>query len=104
VINSLTGLNAIPATVVEVVITLLYTGQYTPLVGHHYSTDWPLLAWGGFRTSLITDYVQGVLILVLLVVCSAAMGANIRIDRSLIDQSGLLKANLLGWQLLYSTS
>lgn len=104
VINSLTGLDAIPATIVEVIITVLYTGTSFLSFTTAVLTMDAVVAWGGFKTSLITDYVQGVLILVLLVVCSAAMGANIKIDRKLIEESGLLKESLLGWQLLYSQS
>lgn len=82
-VNALTGLSGLPATIVEVVITLIYT------------------AVGGLRTSMITDNIQGVMIILLLIICSVAVGAKTEIDRSLIGPSQLLDASLLGWKLLY---
>lgn len=82
-IETLTGLNALGAVIVEVVVTTIYTSM------------------GGFRVSFITDNFQGALVVVLVVICFAGMGTNIEIDTSKIGPSGLLKANKLGWQLLY---
>lgn len=82
-IESLTGLNAIGAVIVECAVTTIYT------------------SFGGFRVSFITDNFQGVVVLVLVIICAAGMGSEIDIDTSLIGPSGLLKANKLGWQLLY---
>lgn len=82
-IETLTGMDALPAMIVEAVVTTIYT------------------SWGGFRTSFITDNIQGTMIAVLLVFCSIAMGTQIHVDTSKIKSSGLLNANLLGWQLLY---
>lgn len=83
VVVSLTGLNGLPATIVEVVITAIYT------------------AVGGFRTSLITDNIQGTMIVLLLVVCSVAVGTQVKLDQQLIDSSNLTGTTLLGWQLVY---
>lgn len=82
-IETLTGLNALAAVIVEVVVTSIYTSI------------------GGFRVSFITDNFQGAFVLVLVVVCIIGMGTNIDIDTSKIGPSGLLKDNKLGWQLLY---
>ena len=57
--------------------------------------------FGGFRVSFITDNFQGVCVLLLLIICAAGMGSYIEIDTSKIGPSGLLKANKLGWQLVY---
>lgn len=41
------------------------------------------------------------MVLGLIIIATIAIGARTTIDPSLIDSSGLTKANLLGWQLLY---
>lgn len=82
-IEILTGLNALAAVIVECVVTSIYTSI------------------GGFRVSFITDNFQGAFVLVLVIICIVGMATNIQIDKSLIGPSGLLKANKLGWQLLY---
>lgn len=82
-IETLTGLNALGAVIVECVVTTIYTSI------------------GGFHVSFITDNFQGVCVLLLIIICSAGMGSYIEIDTSKIGESGLLKANKLGWQLLY---
>lgn len=58
-------------------------------------------ALGGFKISFITDNIQAVMVLLLIIIATITMGATTKIDRSLIDSSGLLDASLLGWQLLY---
>ncbi|QFZ28892.1 putative urea active transporter [Clavispora lusitaniae] len=82
-IETLTGLNGLGAVIVECVVTTIYT------------------AFGGFRVSFITDNFQGVLVVLLVVICAAGMGSYIDIDTSKIGPSHLLDANKLGWQLLY---
>ncbi|KAF3915717.1 hypothetical protein AA313_de0201674 [Arthrobotrys entomopaga] len=83
VINLLTGLNGLPALIVEVAVTSIYTSL------------------GGFRVSFITDNIQGSLVLLLLIICTISIGTKSHIDTSLIDSSGLTKATSLGWKLLY---
>ncbi|KAG0637971.1 hypothetical protein HOY80DRAFT_969810 [Tuber brumale] len=83
VISTLTGLNGLPVVIVEVVITSLYTSL------------------GGFRISFLTDNIQGVLIAVLIAICTIAIGASVEIDRSRIGPSGLTHDTLLGYQLIY---
>ncbi|KAL6451727.1 dur3-1 Probable urea active transporter 1 [Candida maltosa Xu316] len=70
-IETLTGLNALGAVIVEVGVTTIYT------------------FFGGFRVSFITDNFQGACVLILIIICAA------------VGPSGLLKANKLGWQLVY---
>jgi Na+/proline symporter len=82
-IQTLTGLNALGAVIVECAVTTIYT------------------AMGGFKVSFITDNFQAACVLILLIICAAGMGSYIHIDTSLIGESGLLKANKLGWQLIY---
>lgn len=82
-VESLTGVSALPCMIVEAAVTTIYT------------------SWGGFHTSFITDNIQGMMVFILLIVCTIAMGAKTHIDRDLIDSSGLLKASKLGWQLIY---
>lgn len=82
-VESLTGMNALPVLIVECVVTGIYT------------------AVGGFHTSFITDNIQGVMIFLLLIVCSIAMGLNIHVDHSLVESTGFLGSSQLGWQLVY---
>ncbi|KAK9432997.1 hypothetical protein V1505DRAFT_210394 [Lipomyces doorenjongii] len=82
-VELLTGKNGLPVVIVECVVTTIYT------------------TWGGFHTSFFTDNVQGIMMTLLLVVVSIAMGTNIEIDRSQIAASGLTGSTRLGWQLFY---
>ncbi|KAM9899383.1 hypothetical protein OXX79_005757 [Metschnikowia pulcherrima] len=82
-IETLTGMDALGAVIVECVVTTIYT------------------SFGGFRVSFITDNFQGALVIVLIIICAAGMGSEINIDTSKIGPSGLLDANKLGWQLVY---
>ncbi|KAJ3466880.1 hypothetical protein MRS44_004444 [Fusarium solani] len=83
VVTALTGLDGLPVMIVQCVITTIYTSL------------------GGFRISFLTDVIQGAMVIGLVIIATITIGAKTSIDRSLIDSSGLLKANLLGWQLLY---
>lgn len=82
-IETLTGLNALGAVIVECAVTTIYTFL------------------GGFQVSFITDNLQGAFVLLLTVICGAGMGSYIKIDTSLIGPSKLLDANKLGWQLVF---
>jgi Na+/proline symporter len=82
-IESLTGMNALPVLIIECAVTAIYTSV------------------GGFHTSFITDNVQGIMIFLLLIVCSIAMGLHIHIDHDLVQSSGFLEPSKLGWQLIY---
>jgi hypothetical protein len=35
------------------------------------------------------------------IICSAAIGSQVTIDKAVVEASGLLKPSKLGWQLLY---
>ncbi|KAK5104181.1 hypothetical protein LTS08_002067 [Lithohypha guttulata] len=83
VVNLLTGLNGLPAVIVECFVTTVYT------------------AAGGFRVSFITDNVQGAMVIGLIIVGVITVGVETDIQRDLIDTSGYLDASLLGWQLVY---
>ena len=58
-------------------------------------------ALGGFKVSFFTDNIQGAMVMGLIVIATIAIGVETKIDTSLIEPSGLTKASLLGWQLLY---
>lgn len=83
IVNALTGLNGLPAVVVEVVVTTVYT------------------AVGGFKVSFFTDNLQGAMVLALIIIGVITVGTETKIDRSMIEKSGYLNASLLGWQLIY---
>ncbi|KAK4133396.1 hypothetical protein BT67DRAFT_382913 [Trichocladium antarcticum] len=83
VVNLLTGLDGLPVLIVECLITTIYTSL------------------GGFKISFFTDNIQGAMVLGLIIIASITIGVKTEIDTSLIESSGLTKANLLGWQLLY---
>ncbi|ODV79167.1 urea transport protein [Suhomyces tanzawaensis NRRL Y-17324] len=82
-IETLTGMSALGAVIVECVVTSIYT------------------SYGGFKVSFITDNFQGALVVILIIICACGMGSYIHIDPSKIGESGLLKGNKLGWQLVY---
>ncbi|KAF2205098.1 hypothetical protein GQ43DRAFT_446255 [Delitschia confertaspora ATCC 74209] len=83
IVTALTGLDGLPAVIVECAVTSIYTSI------------------GGFRVSFITDVIQGVMVVGLIILGVITVGVETRIDRSLIEPSGLLNSNLLGWQLIY---
>ena len=83
IINALTGLNGLPAVIVQCAVTTIYT------------------ALGGFKVSFFTDNIQGAMVVLLIIIAIITVGTTTHIDRSLIPESGYLDASLLGWQLLY---
>jgi hypothetical protein len=64
-------------------------------------TNAPVPALGGFKISFFTDSIQGVMVLGLIFIATITIGVKTNIDTSLIESSGLTKASLLGWQLVY---
>lgn len=58
-------------------------------------------ALGGFKVSFLTDVIQGVMVMGLIVIAAIAIGVETKIDTSLIRDSGLLDASTIGWQLIY---
>lgn len=58
-------------------------------------------ALGGFKVSFVTDNIQGVMVLGLIIIAVITVGVETTIDRSLIASSGYLDSSLLGWQLIY---
>lgn len=83
IVTALTGLNGLPAVIVQCAVTTIYTSL------------------GGFKVSFVTDVVQGVMVVGLIILAVIAVGVETEVDRSLIDQSGYLEPSLLGWQLIY---
>ncbi|KAL2020211.1 hypothetical protein VTK56DRAFT_8637 [Thermocarpiscus australiensis] len=83
VINLLAGIDGLPVLIVECVITTIYTSL------------------GGFKISFFTDNIQGAMVLGLIIIATITIGVETKIDTSLIESSGLTKASLLGWQLIY---
>jgi Na+/proline symporter len=83
IVNALTGLNGLPAVIVECAVTTIYTSL------------------GGFRISFITDNIQGAMVVGLIILGVITVGVETHIDKSLVDSSGLLNSSLLGWQLIY---
>lgn len=83
IISALTGLNGLPAVIVECSVTTIYTSL------------------GGFRISFITDNIQGAMVVCLIIIATITVGVETRISKAAIDSSHLLDATLLGWQLIY---
>ena len=83
IVKALTGLDGLPAIIVECAVTTTYTSL------------------GGFRISFITDNIQGAMVVGLVILGAITVGVETHIDRSLVDSSGLLNSSLLGWQLIY---
>ncbi|KAK8204707.1 hypothetical protein HDK77DRAFT_412158 [Phyllosticta capitalensis] len=82
-ITALTGLDGLPAVIVECVVTTIYT------------------TLGGFKVSFVTDNIQATMVLGLILIGVITVGSTTHVDRSLIASSGLLDSSLLGWQLIY---
>ncbi|CAJ0926880.1 7538_t:CDS:2 [Entrophospora sp. SA101] len=57
--------------------------------------------YGGLRVSIFTDFIQGSVIIILIIISTIGFGTSVKIDQELKDSSDLLKSNSLGWQLLY---
>ncbi|KAI9776032.1 MAG: hypothetical protein M1839_000634 [Geoglossum umbratile] len=83
IVNSLSGLDGLPAVIVECAVTTIYTSL------------------GGFRVSFVTDNIQGAMVVGLVILGVITVGAKTHIDRNLIGPSHLLEPSLLGWQLIY---
>ncbi|KAK7897649.1 hypothetical protein LTR67_004279 [Exophiala xenobiotica] len=83
IITALTGLNGLPAVIVECAVTTIYTSL------------------GGFKVSFITDNVQGAMVVGLIIIGVITVGVKTEIQHDLIDRSGYLDSSLLGWQLVY---
>lgn len=83
VVSLLTGLDGLPAVIVECFVTTVYT------------------ALGGFKVSVVTDNIQGAMVVGLVIIATITVGTRTGIDRSLIPVSGYLEPSLLGWQLIY---
>ncbi|KAF2477257.1 uncharacterized protein BDR25DRAFT_331044 [Lindgomyces ingoldianus] len=83
IITALTGLDGLPAVIVECAVTTIYTSI------------------GGFRVSFVTDNIQGAMVVLLIILGVITVGVETHIDRRLINQSGFLNSSLLGWQLIY---
>lgn len=82
-VETLTNVPGLPVLIVEAVVVSIYTSL------------------GGFYVSFLTDNMQAITFLTLLVVCTIATGCTVEIDPKLVGPSGLLKANVLGWKLVY---
>ncbi|KAF2438889.1 hypothetical protein P171DRAFT_398110 [Karstenula rhodostoma CBS 690.94] len=83
IVTALTGLDGLPAIIVECAVTTIYTSL------------------GGFKVSFITDNIQGVMVVGLIILGVITVGVETHIQPALIRESGFLDASLLGWQLLY---
>ena len=100
IINALTGLNGLPAVIVECAVTTIYTCNF-PSFKHSEVVLILCIALGGFRISFVTDNIQGAMVVGLVILAVITVGVETHIDRSLVDSSGLLNSSLLGWQLIY---
>jgi Na+/proline symporter len=98
IVGALTGMDGLPAIIVQAVVTTIYTCKSSLPV---YVLLLIVVAFGGFKISFITDNIQAVMVFFLVTVATITIGVKTNVDRSLVDSSGLLNATLLGWQLLY---
>ncbi|KAJ4286732.1 hypothetical protein N0V90_012984 [Kalmusia sp. IMI 367209] len=83
IVTALTGLDGLPAIIVECAVTTIYTSL------------------GGFKVSFITDNIQGAMVVGLIILGVITVGVETHIQKPLIEESGYLNASLLGWQLIY---
>jgi len=99
IVTLLTGLNGLPVVIVECAVTTIYTCK--PRIQEKKDPANKTPALGGFKVSFVTDNIQGVMVIGLIIMGVIAVGVETDIDRSLVDQSGYLESSLLGWQLIY---
>ncbi|KAI6249005.1 hypothetical protein HI914_03025 [Erysiphe necator] len=83
IMTALTGIDGLRFVIIECTITTIYT------------------ALGGFQISFITDNIQGAMVVGLIFIATVTIGFETKVDKQLVDSSGLTKSSLLGWQLLY---
>lgn len=83
IVTVMTGLDGLPAVIVQCAVTTIYTSL------------------GGFKVSFITDNIQGAMVVGLIILGVIAVGVETKVERRLIEESGYLKSSLLGWQLIY---
>ena len=83
IVNAMTGLNGLPAVIVECAVTTIYT------------------FFGGFRISFITDNIQGAMVCGLIILGVISVGVETHIQHDLIESTHLTGSSLLGWQLIY---
>jgi hypothetical protein len=83
IITALTGLNGLPAVIVECAVTTAYTSL------------------GGFKVSFITDNIQGAMVVGLIILGCITVGVETHVSHDLVEKSHYLDASLLGWQLVY---
>lgn len=83
IVTALTGLNGLPAVIVECVVTTIYTSL------------------GGFKVSFVTDNIQGAMVVGLIIIGCITVGVEVDVQHDLVEKSGYLNASLLGWQLVY---
>ena len=106
IVTALTGLDGLPAVIVEAVVTTIYTCMPVlfsacPSQFCRCSFMCVYLAIGGLRISIITDNIQGAMIIGLIIIAVITIGVETRVDPELVQSSGLLGPSLLGWQLIY---
>jgi Na+/proline symporter len=104
IVTLLTGLNGLPVVIVECAVTTIYTCRLQYRLRdfeREGKADIFVIALGGFKVSFVTDNIQGVMVIGLIIMGVIAVGVETHIDTSLIKQSGYLESNLLGWQLIY---
>ncbi|KAN0065791.1 hypothetical protein ACQY0O_000921 [Thecaphora frezii] len=58
-------------------------------------------AYGGFKASLYTDNVNGIVIMIFIVMACVAVGVNLELDPARIESSQLLGAHRLGGEMWY---
>jgi Na+/proline symporter len=83
VVSLLGGVNPTVAALIVALTTTIYT------------------TYGGFKASLWTDNVNGIIVIILIIVGSIAVGVNIDIQHDRVEASGLLKPQRLGGELWY---
>jgi len=96
IVYTLTGLRGLSAVVVECAITTIYTCKYTSLANHRNEPLTTCTALGGFRISLITNDMEGAMVVGLVILGVICIGVKTHVKKSLDETSGLLRSRLLG--------
>eukprot|EP00004_Rigifila_ramosa_P012640 TRINITY_DN2750_c0_g1_i2.p1 TRINITY_DN2750_c0_g1~~TRINITY_DN2750_c0_g1_i2.p1 ORF type:complete len:451 (-),score=123.88 TRINITY_DN2750_c0_g1_i2:38-1390(-) len=87
-------------TSIGAVVSLLTHLDYKPVICWTAITTFIYTTYGGLKSSVWTDRIQGVVMMLLLVVTAIAIGVNVDTHKSLVRESNLLKSSNSAWKYL----
>ena len=98
-IGPLTGIGSLLVVIVEFIVTTVYKRE---VCSGHMESLIPdtTLAVAGFRISVVTDSIQGAIVVGLIFLSVIAAWVENKVEQSLVLSSDFFNPSLLGWQLV----